>query len=81
MTEIFKTLNDINPNYMKEMFYLSPHEKHKKYYLFVHSHKHNTTKYGTYSLRVPGPHIWTSSPEKIKKLSLIFSKCIQKLAS
>ena len=54
---------------MKEMFYLSPHEKHKKYYLFVHSHKHNTTKYGTYSLRVLGPHIWTSSPEKIKKLS------------
>ena len=36
-TEIFKTLNDINPNYMKEIFYLSPHETHKKYDLFVHS--------------------------------------------
>ena len=43
-TAIFKTLNDINPNYMKEIFYLSPHETHKKYDLFVRSR--NTTKYG-----------------------------------
>ena len=28
---------------MKEIFYLSPHETHKKYDLFVHSR--NTTKY------------------------------------
>ena len=33
---------------MKEIFYLSPHETHKKYDLFVHSH--NTTKYGNQSL-------------------------------
>ena len=66
-TEIFKTLNDINPNYMKEIFYLSPHETHKKYDLFVHSR--NTTKYGNHSLRVLGPHFWNSLPEEIKKLS------------
>ena len=66
-TEIFKTLNDINPNYMKEIFYLSPHETHKKYDLFVHSR--NTTKYGNHSLRVLGPHIWNSLPEEIKKVS------------
>ena len=66
-TEIFKTLNDINPNYMKEIFYLSSHETHKKYDLFVHSL--NTTKYGNHSLRVLGPYIWSSLPEKIKKLS------------
>ena len=30
-TEIFKTLNDANPNFMKEIFYLSPHETRKKY--------------------------------------------------
>ena len=54
-TEIFKTLNDINPIYMKEMFYLSFHETHKKYNLFVH--RRNTTKYGKNSLRVLGPHI------------------------
>ena len=66
-TEIFKTLNIINPNYMKEIFYLFPHEIHKKYDLFVHSR--NTTKYDNHSLRVVGPHIWNSSPEEIKQLS------------
>ena len=52
---------------MKEVFYLSPHEIHKKYDLFVHSH--NTTKYSNHSLRFPGPHIWNSLPEEIKKPS------------
>ena len=54
-TEIFKTINDINPNYKKEIFYLSFHETHKKYDLFVH--RRNTTKYGNHSLRVLEPHI------------------------
>ena len=67
--EIFKTLNDINLNYMKEIFYLFPHETDKKYNLFVHSR--NKTKYGNHSLRVLGPHIWNSLPEEIKKLSLL----------
>ena len=49
-TEIFKTLNDKNPNYMKEIFYLSPHETNKKYDVFVHNR--NTTKYGHHSLKV-----------------------------
>ena len=42
--EIFKTLNDINLNYMKEIFYLSPHETDKKYDLFAY--RRNTKKYG-----------------------------------
>ena len=66
-TEIFEILNDINPNYMKEIFYLSPHETHKKYDLFVHCH--NTTKYGNDSLRVLGPHMWNSLPEETKQPS------------
>ena len=64
-TEICKTLNDINPNYMKEIFYLSPHETHKKYYIFIH--RCNITKNDNHSLR--GPHIWNSLPEEIKQLS------------
>ena len=53
--EIFKTLNDINLNYMKEIFYLSPSlMKHKKYDLFVHCL--NRTKYGNH-LRVLKPHV------------------------
>ena len=66
-TKIFKAINDINPNYMKEIFYLSPHETHKKHDLFVHSR--NTAKYDNYSLRVLVPHIWNSLPEEIKRLS------------
>ena len=62
--EIFKTLNDINLNYMKEIFYLSPHETDKKYDLFAY--RRNTKKYGNHSLRVLGPHIWNSLPEEIK---------------
>ena len=65
--EIFKTLNDRNLNYMKEIFYLSPHETNKKYDLFVYCR--NTTKYGNHSLRVLGPHIWNSLSEEIKQLS------------
>ena len=41
-TKIFKTFNDINRNCTKETFYLSPHETHKKYDLFIH--RRNTTK-------------------------------------
>ena len=52
---------------MKEIFYLSPQETHKKYDLFIHSR--STTKYGNHSLRVLGPHIWNFLPEEIKKLS------------
>ena len=43
--EIFKTLNDVNLNYMKEIFCLSPHEINEKYDLFVYCR--NTTKYGS----------------------------------
>ena len=65
--EIFKTLNDINPSYMKEIFHLSPYVTHKKHDLYVHSK--NTTKYGSHSLKALGSHVWNSLPDQIKKLS------------
>ena len=64
--EICKSLYHINSNYTREIFYLSPHETHKKYDLFVH--RCDTTKYGNHSLRVLGPHIWNSLSEEIKQL-------------
>lgn len=67
--EIFKTLNDMNPNYMKSIFHLSPYVTHKKYDLYVH--KRNTTKYGNHSLKVFGAQVWNSLPEKIKALTTI----------
>ena len=54
---------------MKEIFYLSPHETHKKYNIFVRSR--NITKYENHFLRVCKPHIWNSFSEEIKQLSLV----------
>ena len=51
---------------MKKIFYLSPHEIHKKHDLFLHSR--NITKYENHFLRVLGPHIWKYLPEEIKQL-------------
>ena len=55
--EIFKTLNNLNPYYMKEIF------------SEINFNQNNTTKYGSNSLRSLGPHIWNSLPSVIKKLT------------
>ena len=38
-TEIFKTLNNQNSNFMREIFYRSPNVSHKKQNLFGHNNK------------------------------------------
>ena len=50
--EIFKTLNNQNPSFMREIFYRSPYVSHKKQNLFIQSHKSNK------SLKTLGPQIW-----------------------
>ena len=62
---------------MKEIFYLSPNETHKKYDLFVHLR--NTRKYGNHSLSVLGPHIWNSLSKEIKQLSSLNALLHKKL--
>ena len=52
--EIFKTLNNLNLNFIKSMFNFSPHSTHRKHDIFVHSR--NTSNYGDRSLRALGPH-------------------------
>ena len=54
--EKFKTVINLNPNFMKEIFYISPHG------IFVQSRK--TIKYGDESLNSLGPHLWNSPSEK-----------------
>ena len=51
--EIFKTLNNQNPSFMRKIFYQSPYENHKKQNLFVPSHK--TAAFGDKSLKSLGP--------------------------
>ena len=52
--EIFKTLNNLNPNFMENIFNFSPYSTHRKHDIFVHSQ--NTSNYGDRSLRALGPH-------------------------
>ena len=50
--EIFKTLNNLNPVFMKDIFHYSPNATHKTYNL--HTHSQNTAKFGNKSLRAFG---------------------------
>ena len=62
--EIFKTLNNLNPVFMKDVLHNSPNVTHKKHDLYIHTQ--NTTKFGNKSLRVFGANIWNTLPEYIK---------------
>ena len=66
--EMFKTLNDINPSFMKELFQLRitnrPVRENYLFNMFVP--KTNQVKYGTKSLRNLAPKIWNSLPLQIK---------------
>ena len=54
--EIFKTLNHQNPSFVKEILYQSPYVSHKKWNLFVQSHK--TAAFGDKSIKTLTPQIW-----------------------
>ena len=41
--EIFKTLNNLNPVFMKDIFHYSPNVTHEKHNLYIHTQ--NTTKF------------------------------------
>ena len=45
--EIFKTLNNLNPVFMKDIFHYSPNVTHKKHNLYIRTE--NTTKFGNNS--------------------------------
>ena len=61
---IFKTLNNQNANFMKEIFHHSPNLTHRKHNNYVHPQ--HTTRFGTKSLRALGAHLWNLLPENIK---------------
>ena len=63
--EIFKTVNNLNPYYMKEIFSKTTNLTHRS--LDINFNQNNITKYGSNSLRGSGPHIWNSLPSEIKK--------------
>ena len=71
--EVFKTLNNMNSGYMKEIFYKTVLSTQRP--LNSEVTKNHTTKYGNKSLRCLGPHIWDPLQIKLKKkLTTLCSK-------
>ena len=60
--EIFKTLHDLNPIFMKDIFTKNTRSESNK--LYVQSH--NAKTYGEKSLRTLGPEIWNALPDQIR---------------
>ena len=63
--EIFKTLNNLKPEYMKKSFYETTNRTQRPFNIKVN--QNNTTKYGNKSLRRLVPRIWNSLPKQIKE--------------
>ena len=61
---IFKTVNNLNPNYMNDIFTPKLHPKVRPYEILVKHH--NTMTYGTKNLKTLGPKIWNQLPEDFK---------------
>ena len=53
--EIFKTLSNLNPVFMKDIFHYSPNVTRKKHNLYIHTQ--NTLKFGNKSLRAFGANM------------------------
>ena len=70
ITEIFKTLNDSNPVFMKDIFHYCQSKSHNEHNLHVHSR--NTSRYGNNSLRILGAHIWNPLQENIKSTDSVY---------
>ena len=68
-TEIFKTINNINPSYMKNIFTPKTNAKIQPHDIIVRHH--NTATYGDKSLTALGPKIWNKLPTNIKSLTSI----------
>ena len=64
-TEIFKTVNELNHNFMKTIFTSKTHFRVWTFVLLVKNR--DTEKYGSKSLMALGPKIWIALSKKIKK--------------
>ena len=63
--EVFKIVNNMNPEFKKEIFHKTAFSKHRPLNLEVN--ENHTTKYGNKSLKCLVPHIWNFLPNQIKK--------------
>ena len=63
--EIFKPVNELNPNFMKNIFTSKTNSRVRPFDLLVKNR--NTEKYGSKCLMAKGPKIWNVLPENVKK--------------
>ena len=63
--EVFKILNNMNPEYMKKIFHKTPFTTHRPLNLEVN--ENHTNKHRNKSLKCLDPHILNSLPNQIKK--------------
>ena len=66
--EIYKTINNLNPSFMKQIFELRETNRNvrEKYRLNLNIPNYNQVTFGKKSLRILGPKIWNSLPYHIK---------------
>ena len=66
--EIYKTINNLNPSFMKQIFELRETNRNvrEKYRLNLNIPNYNQVTFGKKSLRIFGPKIWNSLPYHIK---------------
>ena len=66
--EIYKTINDLNPEYMKDIFIRQDtiRQRRKQNENNLKVPRKNTVKFGANSLSSLGPKIWNSLPSHIK---------------
>ena len=67
-TEMYKVVNNISPEIMKEIFELKDCTHYCSQFPFK-SHNVRTVAYGTETLSYLGPKIWSIVPETLKKIS------------
>ena len=67
-TEIYKTLNHLNPSFMKEIFEKRDENQvtRDRYKLNLNIPRRNQVTFGTKSLKFYGPKIWNALPVNIK---------------
>ena len=67
--EIFKTINNFNPPFLKEIFQIKVNPRVRPNDIIVKAH--NTATYGDKSLTVLSPKIWNSLPENVNLKAVI----------
>ena len=66
--EIFKTLHNLNPSYMKDIFKKPSNRTSARFEFNIQSQRFNQVKFGRNSLRVLGPILWNSLPNNVKSI-------------